>query len=176
MAYAKEPEIIKGQNPEGTFQIAIKKEITKMLDQKIIDDILKEYIILEKFGLDIAVFLKWADNRSSIRFFELKAFVGSRQGGVGFGNRRGEGSQVELLLLGDRKLGLADQFIRWILADGTKSKGIERFVIFNNKQAKNSAMGSVKKGKQNNFRVNVLMRKAITWNKLLEEIEHFLIQ
>lgn len=109
-----------------------------------------------------------------IRVCELKAFVGSRQGGVGFGNRCGEGSQVELLLLEDEELKMINRFIRWILVDGTRPKDSERYVFFNNNQAKKSAMGYVKKEKQYNFRVKSLMNNAINWMKLSGEIEHFL--
>ena len=107
-----------------------------MLDQFISDGSLSQYVFLEEFGLDIAVFLKRVDNRTSICFFELKAFVGSRQGGVGFGNRRGEGTQVEILLLRENKLKLMNHFIRWILVDGTKSRGTIRHAIFDNEQAR----------------------------------------
>lgn len=177
MAYTQEPDIpdiIKGCDPEVAFQRAIKKEIEKIIDQEKSDGSLIVYFILEKFGLDLAVFMKWSDKRSLIRFFELKAFVGSRQGGVGFGNQRGEGSQVDLLQLDDQQLTLADQFIRWILVDGTKPKGTDRFAIFDNKQAKNAAMSGVSRGKQNNLRINELMKHAITWNKLSEELNIFL--
>ncbi len=174
MAHTQEPDIGKGGNPEGEFQKAIKQEITKILDQKKSDGSLIEYFLLEKFGLDLAVFMMF-ENHFSIRFFELKAFVGSRPGGVGFGNQGGEGSQVDLLLLGNQQLGLADQFIRWILVDGVKPKGEGRFAIFDNKQAKNASMGGVSRGKQNNLRVNELMRNPITWDKLSKELEHFLV-
>jgi hypothetical protein len=36
-------------------------------------------------------------------------------------------------------------------------------------------MGGVKKGKQNNFNVRILLENAITWNQLLEELKRFLI-
>lgn len=175
MAFSQEPNIAKGYDAESSFQRAIKEEIEKMLDQKRIEGTLIEYFILENFGLDIAVFIHWQDNRYSIRCFELKAFLGLRPDGVGFGNRQGVGLQVDLLILGVQKLNLADQFIRWILVDGTKLKGTDRFVIFDNIQAKNAAMGGVvARGKTNNFRVNQLIKKAISWNELSKEIESFL--
>jgi len=173
MAYTHEPDIKKGGKPEGKFQKAIEGEINKMLAQKKSDGSLIEYFILENFGLDLAVFTRF-DNHIAIRFFELKAFVGSRQRGVGFGNQRGQGSQVDLLLPENRQLSLADNFVRWILVDGTKPKGADRFAIFDNKQAKNAAMGGVSRGKQNNLRVNNLMRNAITWDKLSKKLECFL--
>jgi len=59
-------------------------DVKNLLDQKRIAGSLIEYFILEDFGLDIAVFMKWPNNHFTVRFFELKAFVGSSQGGVKF--------------------------------------------------------------------------------------------
>lgn len=59
--------------------------------------------------------------------------------------------------------------------DGTKPKGSSRFVIFDNQEAKNAAMGNVKQGKQNNLRVNDLIKNAITWAQLIERIIIFII-
>lgn len=171
MTYTQEPNIVQGSKPEDTFQKAITEEIKKILEKK--SQSLVEYFILPNFGLDVAVFMQWPDC-STARFFELKAFVGSRQGGVGFGNQHGEGLQVDLLLLGSSQLKLADQLIRWMLVDGTRPIGSRRFVIFNNDQAKNSAMGGVSRGKQNNLRVNNLIANAITWDDLSAELESFL--
>ena len=174
MAYTHEPGIVKGRNPEGALRRAIGEEIRRILDQKKAEASLIEYFVLQNFGLDLAVFAKWADNRSSIRFLELKAFVGSRQGGVGLGNQRGEGSQIDLLLLGNQQLSMADQLIRWILVDGTAPKGGKRYALFDNKQAKNAATGGLRRGKQNNLRVRELMRNAVSWDRLSEELDHFL--
>jgi hypothetical protein len=175
MANVGEPDIIQGSDPERTFQRAVIEELKKSLGQKKSNGSLIEYSILQDFGLDIAVFMKWSNNRFTMRFFELKAFVGSRQGGVGFGNSQGKGSQVDLLLLENSQLDLANQFIRWMLVDGTKPKGSERFAIFDNIQAKNAAMGGIKRGKQNNFRVNDLINNATTWANFLKELGSFLI-
>ncbi len=174
MAHIQEPDIIKGCGPEETFHRAIKNEIEEILSRMKSDRSLIEYFILDKFGLDLAIFMKWFDGSSTIRLFEIKAFVRSRQGGVGFGNRRGEGSQVDLLLLQEKQLILADEFIRWILVDGTKPKGTRRYAIFSSREAKSAAMGGVKRGKQNNLRVNQLMRNALTWDQLSEELKRFL--
>ena len=169
-----EPDIIQGSSPEETLQKAVVEEIKKFLSNRKSNGHLIEYFIIEKLGLDIAIFMKDLQNRFTVLFLEFKAFVGSRQGGVGFGNQRGDGVQVDLLLLDNSKLSLANQFIRWILVDGTKPKGSSRFVIFDNDQAKSAAMGGVKKGKQNNFRVNDLMRNAITWTELIESLNRFI--
>lgn len=175
MLNVEEPDIKQHSDPEETFREAVIEALRNFLEQKKAEGTLIEYFILEDFGLDIAVFMKWSDNRSTVRFFELKAFVGSRQGGVGFGDSRGRGPQVDLLLHKDPQLDLANKFIRWLLVIGTKPKGKDRFVIFDNIQAKNAAMGGVKRGKQNNFRISSLEKNAMTWDKLLEKLEEFLV-
>ncbi len=175
MSNVQEPDIRQGSNPEETFRKAVIEAIRNLLKQKRIDGSLVEYFILQNFGLDIAVFMKWwPNNRFTVRFFELKAFVGSRQGGVGFGNPQGKGPQVDILLLKNSQLNLANQFIRWLLVDGTMSKGSRRFVIFDNIKAKEAAMGEVRRGKQNNFRINDLVSNAKNWNDFLKELEEFL--
>jgi len=173
MAYTQEPQIARGDKPEDSLQQAIIEEAKEILGQIKASHSIVEYIILPKFGLDIAFFIRWHDC-SSIRFLELRAYTGSRPGGIGFGNGKGEGTEVDLLRLDDSQINLADEFIRWILVDGTKPIGSKRFAIFNNSEAKNSAMGSVERGKQNNLRVSTLMPNAITWDDLSRELEFFL--
>ena len=161
MVHIEEPDVIKGYAPEETFHRAIKNEVEEILNCMKSNGSLSEYFILDKFGLDLAIFMKRFDSGSTVRFFELKAFDLDK-GGVGFGNRRGEGSQVDLLLLPEQQLILADEFIRWMLVDGTKPKGTRRYAIFSSREAKSATMGGVKRGKQNNLRVNQLMRNAVT--------------
>jgi len=175
MLDVQEPDIKQGSNPEKTFRESVIEALRDILDRKRTAGLLIDYFILQDFGLDIAVFMKWPDNSSTVRFFELKAFVGSRQGGVGFGNSQGKSPQVDILLLENSQLNIANQFILWLLVDGTKSNGSNRFVIFDNIQARNAAMGGVKRGKQNNFRINTLINNATTWNNFLKELENFLI-
>lgn len=169
MARTEEP-YIQSPEPERKLQDAIRAEIEAMLKHK---KSLRDFFILPNFGLDFAVFMKWA-NRSTVRFLECKAFVGSRQGGIGFGNQRGEGTQVDLLLLKSSQLALSDQFCRWILVDGTRPIGSARFAIFSNTQARNATMGGVRRGKQNNLRVKTLMADAISWDELSQALESFL--
>lgn len=161
MVFTKEPDIVRGHNPEETLQRAIKEEICKMLDKKKTEGTLTTYFVLERFGLDLTVAMKRSDNRCSSRLLELKAFVASRQGGVGIGNQSGEGSQIDLLLLDADQLNVCDEFIRWLLIDGTRPRTTARFAFFGMKAAKNAAMGTVRKGKQNNLRVNQPMEKAL---------------
>jgi hypothetical protein len=166
MAYTEEPDIIKGENPEEQLQRAVKAEVTSILEHKKSEKSLVEYFIIERFGLDIAIFIRWIDSHFSVRFLELKAFIGSRQGGVGFGNQNGEGPQVDLLLMEDQRLNIAEQFIHWVLLDGTRKRGTPRFAMFDNERARHAAMGGVGRRKQNNFRVNELVQKAVTWDEL----------
>ena len=173
MSHTQEPQIAQGHKPEGSLQQAIVEEAREILEQIKAGHPLVEYIILPKFGLDIAFFIHWGD-RPSIRFLELKAYTGSRPGGVGFGDGKGEGTEVDLLRLDDLRITVADQFIRWILVDGTRPMSSKRFSIFNNSEAKNSAMATVETGKQNNLRVSTLMANAITWDDLSRELESFL--
>lgn len=88
MALTGEPTIASRLKPEETFETAVLNEAKAILESQKEKDSLIEYFLLPHFGLDIAVFLQWK-NRSMVRFLELKAFVGSRQGGIGFGNQRG---------------------------------------------------------------------------------------
>lgn len=175
MAHTTEPDISRSsRNPHSMFKDAIVKELEEILKQTKLSQALVEYFVLTEFGLDVAVFMQWP-NRLSLRMLELKAFVGSRQGGVGFGNGKGEGPQVDLLLLGNTRLHLADQYIRWILVDGTKPSGTKRFTIFDNSRAKSEAMGDVSRGKQNNLRISPLMTGAVTWDDLSRELQSFLM-
>lgn len=175
MPISQEPEIMKGHSPEATLQLAIKSETSRILDQRKAEGILVTYFILEYFGLDLAVFMKWADGRCSFKLLELKAFVGQRQGGVGVGNQRGQGSQIDLLLLNGEQLTVCDEFMRWIFVDGTVQAGKRRFAFFGTRDAKNAVMGKVQRGKQNNLRVSDLRKNVISWNELLEQLEQFLV-
>lgn len=174
MAFLPEPDIIMQKSkPEEIFQTALTEEIKMIMEKKKKENEVLDYFMLKGYGLDIAVFVK-RNNGSNIYFIEVKAFVGSRPNGVGFGNQKGEGSQIDLLLLEDNLLSLANDFARWVLVDGTKSKGQNRYVFFDCKEAKKVTMNGVRRGKQNNFNVNVLMREAINWYDLSMQIDSFL--
>jgi hypothetical protein len=58
MEYLQEPNIKQGSNPENTFQETVVQELKKFLEKKKYNGTLSEYFILEKFGLDIAIFMK----------------------------------------------------------------------------------------------------------------------
>ena len=171
----QEPDFTKNQSLEKQFQTALIIEIDRILKDRLSNDFLIDFFIIENFGVDIAVFLNFKDF-NYIRFFELKAYKGARPDGVGFGNQRGQGVQVDLLQLDFPQLNFADTFVKWILINATKPKGSDRFVVFSNTEAAAAAMGQIKRNKQNNFKVSQLMKNSICWDNLLEEIEHFLFK
>ncbi len=174
MTLTPEPDIRRHHDPEDSLQKALRNEIERILNKMKSEGVLIDYFILDGFGLDLAVFIRRADGHGSIRLLELKSFVGSRQGGVGIGNQRGKGSQIDLLTLPKENTNLCDEFIRWILVDGTKPKSARRYAFFRTDKAKTSAMGTIQRGKQNNLRVRDLTRQSITWSELSERIEDFL--
>ena len=83
-------------------------------------------VVVPKFGLDIAVFLEDVGPPQPL-FVEVKSYGGKRQGGVGFGNGRGEGPQVNLLV-GDASA-LFDSYIRWAFVDATQPVGADRYAF-----------------------------------------------
>ena len=83
---------------------------------------------------------------------EAKAYNAQRHSGVGFGNGRGEGPQVDLLHSNQSALRLLDQSVRWVLADAT-CLGASRYACFDCTAASQAAMGGVARGKQNNFQL-----------------------
>jgi hypothetical protein len=150
--------------PEVIFQRAVSS-----LCKEVLFNAGTPFQIVEGFGLDIAVF-----SESAVRFLEVKAFGGQRVGGVGFGDRHGYGTQMHLLLCDDGVLPLFDKSIRWIYADGTKSPGTARYALFTCAKAKNSAMNSVCRGKQNNLRLAELRDCLVPWPRLCDDIGSFL--
>ncbi|HKM81130.1 MAG TPA: hypothetical protein VJY15_09240 [Candidatus Acidoferrum sp.] len=152
--------------PEAAFQRAIVSVV-----KDILTDAGRPFVVLEGFGLDVATFL---DNK--VRFFEVKAFGGQRQGGVGFGNGVGEGIQVDLLLCDDKSLPLFDPAIRWVYADSTQSPGTARYALFTCTKAKDSAMANaVRRGKQNNLRISALRDSLVSWAEICAQIRRFLL-
>ena len=83
-------------------------------------------VIVRKFGLDIAVFLEDVGPPQPL-FVEVKSYRANRPGGVGFGNWRGEGPQVDLLV-GDASA-LFDSYIRWAFVDATQPVGVDRYAF-----------------------------------------------
>ena len=163
-----EPDIIQSQNPEAGLHNAVVAEVRHILTQEGI-----AFILIEKFGLDVGVFIH-NDGKDYVRFIEIKAFVGSRAGGVGFGNTSGECPQVDLLLHSPSELSIVDSSMLWLLGLGNRPKGSPRYSVFTSIQAKKAAMGIVQRGKQNNFRVNDFKNSLITWVQVSNELRQFL--
>lgn len=149
-----EPDIAVLKHPEACLQRAFVAQICAGLRDRGVP-----FVLIESFGLDVAVFAT-PNGHDRAAFFELKAFVGQRAGGVGFGNRKGFGPQVDLLfdqIAGTHRepdgLRRLDRNIRWLLADGTRPPGSARYAIFTSEQAQAAAVGGVRTGKQNNLRI-----------------------
>lgn len=145
----------------------------------LVRDILKrhhrQYAVIENFGLDVAVFMT-NGSAGTVRLFEVKAFDGQRMGGVGFGNQKGIGTQVELLLCSDAELKLFDTSIRWAYGDARRDPGERRYALFTCDTAKKAAMGgSVAHGKQNNLRVSTLQEFLVDWDHFSAQVEGFLL-
>jgi hypothetical protein len=168
-ANTPEPNLVRGQQPEQALGEALMTEVASLLTQAEV-----KFILLENFGLDIAAFVRREEKRYA-RFIEVKAFVGSRAGGVGFGNRKGEGSQVDLLLHQPSELKVVDPLICWVLGVGTVGAGNPRYAFFTSAQAREAAMGSVGRGKQNNLRITGFHDQLITWDELSGKLNQFLL-
>jgi len=171
----EEPDFRRGSQPERALQAAIVAEIAALLakERQAAGSKVEDSFVLQGFGLDIGVFTR-CGSQSAARFLEVKAFVGSRAGGVGFGTRTG-GSQVDLLMLSDAQLRIADALCAWIVADGTRPRGSRRFALITSTQARTAAMGRVARGKQNNFSLSKLAHHFGTWDELSLGLEGFLI-
>jgi hypothetical protein len=127
-------------------------------------------VVVPRFGLDFAVFVQ--DNGPSrLIFVEAKSYNGQRQGGVGFGNGRGDGPQVEILL--SDQLAIVDEHVRWAFADATQSKGADRYALLNCSEARAAVMGVVAKGKQNNFRLSALKPHFVGWGVFSKRLLEF---
>jgi hypothetical protein len=149
-----EPIVTAISQPEASLQAAFVAQLRSDLTAREVP-----FVLIESFGLDVAVFATPNGLDRNV-FFELKAFVGQRAGAVGFGNQKGLGPQVDLLydsVAGSHHepdvLRRLDRNIRWLLVDGTRPIGTERYALFTSEQAQVAAMGGVRPGKQNNLRI-----------------------
>lgn len=166
-----EPMIISGQDPEATLHKAIVDEIRCILNEAGV-----KFVVVEKFGLDIGVFIQ-NDDRKYAKFIELKAYVGGRMNGVGFGNGVGKGPQVDILILPQNEISILNSSVLWLLGlgDEIKPKGSSRFAIFSCTDAQKAAMGKVERGKQNNFKISFLTDRLISWAQAKIELRRFLL-
>ena len=175
-ASTSEPEIVRGMKPEKELQGALKAVVESILTQAGAN-----FILLEGFGLDIATFIQRND-RNYVRMIEVKAYVGSRPNSVGLGDRKGIGSQVDLLIQPSEKLKIVDSSICWVLGMGEfkkqkLKKGSPRYAVFTSIQAKKAVVGKgVSRGKQNNIGVLNFENELVTWGNLQKALRKFLLE
>lgn len=134
----------------------------------------RRFVVFEGFGLDVAIFIDTPPS-CILRFLEVKVFGAQRMGGVGFGDGRGQGPQVNLLLSPEWSLELFDQMVRWVYADATQAPGTARYALFTCVKARSTAMGGVACGKQNNLRASELRDSLVNWTQLCAQIQGFLL-
>jgi hypothetical protein len=161
-----EPETVA---PESAFEATIVEVIRGLLAEAGC-----AHLLVPKFGLDVGLFLTGSAGAYA-RFLEVKVYAGGRPGAVGFGNGKGEGPQVELLLCAEGDMHLLDQAVGWVLADSTRPLGSARYALFDCRTACKAAMGQISKGKQNNLRIAALQGSFVTWSKLVELLRQFLL-
>lgn len=160
--FPKEPEEV---YPEEKFEEALNELFKRVKDRY------RRTTIVPKFGLDFAFFC--SDTcRTRVTFVEVKSYGGQRQGGIGFGNGKGEGPQVDILL--SDSIDLLDKCVRWAFADATRNVCSPRYALLNCTEAKAVAMNGVAKGKQNNFRVSALSQHFVSWEEFCKRLLKFL--
>ena len=135
-----EPVLKEASHPEEPLHDSVVAEVHRILQAAGCT-----YALVEHFGLDVGIFVR-REQSSQSRFLELKAFAGSRPGGVGFGNQKGKGPQVDLLLHSNDELGIADESVRWILINWLCPAGERRYAIFTCSRAKGSGHGRCEEG------------------------------
>jgi hypothetical protein len=131
------------------------------------------FLAVPKFGVDVAFFIRGL-NGTSMKMLEFKCFAGGRPGGVGFGTPKGRGPQVELLRQPTLALETVAPVIRWALVDALLPVGSRRYALFDSVTAKAGAMGEVKHGKQNNFRVSAFRPHMTEWPEFVTLLQGFL--
>ena len=83
----------------------------------------------------------------------------------------GKGARLDILKIRTRNMPLAKNVSLDYLAAKTHGfVGADLSAL-----AKEAAMGSVRKGKQNNLRVNELMKEALTWSEMSRNLGQFLV-
>ena len=158
-------------DPEAAFEEAAIAGIRSRLDRRAGAGL--RYDIIQRFGLDTIVLIL-SGERLELRLLEFKAYAGQRMGGVGFGNQRGRGPQVDLLMLPDDLLASLTPYVRWCFADLTRLEDERRYSVITCWEAKRAAMGGVGRGKQNNFRIKDALHEPLAWGEMLDRVEGFL--
>lgn len=157
---------------EGDFQSAVLSALKHRWERRSQGNV--SCVVLQPFGLDVAI-LVTSLLGTAFRFIEFKVYTAQRPGGVGFGDQRGDGPQVDLLMLPDPLLTSLDPNVRWCFADLTLREGQRRYSAITCVEAKQAAMGKVSHGKQNNFRVKDALARPLAWDELLGALENFLL-
>ena len=129
--------------------------------------------VVPSFGLDMGIFLRFGAGTRAV-FLEAKSYGAQRQGGVGFGNGRGEGPQVDLLLCSADQRAILDAHVRWAVADATRPLGSARYALLTCSEARNAVMGVVARGKQNNFRMSAINPHFVVWQSFCAALARFL--
>jgi len=154
--------------PESIFQAAVVSVCRDLLRASG-----RQYVMLESFGLDIAMFItEGAD--TVVRLVEVKVYASGRPGGVGFGNQKGQGPQVDLLLSAASDLKPLKRTIAWAYADATRPIGSARYALCEPLVVQSAAMGNVARGKQNNIRVSALQDHLVMWPLFFDRLSSFL--
>jgi hypothetical protein len=104
---------------------------------------------------------------------EVKSYGGQRQGGVGFGNGKGAGPQVDLLVDEEQAVSRDDD-VRWAFADATRAFGVPRYALLSCSEARGAAMCVVARNKQNNFRLSALKNHWVPWAEFSEKLIAFI--
>lgn len=162
-----EPQVV---YPEAEFQKAVVTVVKAALTE---GD--RKFVLLERFGLDVAIFMEISQRSTAIRFLEVKSFGAQRMGGIGFGNGKGVGPQVDLIISREESLPLFEDSVRWAFADSRLAPGSSRYALFTCTAAKRAAMGTVLRGKQNNLRVSALRPFMVGWTEFCRYVSGFLL-
>ncbi len=156
-----EPEVV---YPEQYFEATLRD-----LLEAVLADLGAPFAVVPHLGLDIAAFVQ-THCATRVLFLEAKSFGGQRPVGVGFGNSRGEGPQVDILACDDRSLAIFANPVRWALVDATRPFGSPRYGLFTCEEVRTSVMAGVNRGKQNNFNVGKLRDGLTTWVPFCEKL------
>lgn len=155
--------------PEEHFERAVVEVLRSLLTSARVD-----FVLLPRFGLDTALFIRRGGSTRAL-LIEAKSYSAQRQGGVGFGNGRGEGPQVDVLMSDETAVAILDGHVRWAFVDATRPHGASRYGLFTCTEAKCAAMGGVERGKQNNLRAAAFQPQLIGWSEFCGRLDAFIL-
>lgn len=151
--------------PEKEFEMALRLLIHRIAESKV------PCSIVPSGGFDIAI--KVLSPEAPTVHIEVKSYGAQRLGGMGFGNGKGNGPQVDLLIDAVRAT-LQDRVVRWAFADATREPGSARYALLTCSEARAVAMGGVARDKQNNFSLSALKGYWMTWVVFHDRLTDFL--